>query len=337
MIPHLACPVHEPSQVGDARRQAARMATGLGFDDLALGRLALVVTELATNLVRHAKEGLLLIGVYSQAEVPTIEVICVDRGPGIRDISDSVTDGVSTAGTSGTGLGAVKRLSSQFLIFSKADCATVVVARMTADNSSLNSVQHQDLALTYAGICVSAPGETVSGDSWACRRTGANASLVIADGLGHGPEAAEAADAAVSVFMRKSGPGAADVIESCHAALRATRGAAIAAIDIDVEARSVSYCGAGNISARIINGAEDRTLMSQHGTVGLQIRKVQTIQYELPPHALFVAHSDGIVTRWVLKDVPELLACDPIILAAYLIRNNLRGRDDAAVVVVQCN
>lgn len=313
------------------------MATVLEFDDLARGRLALMVTELATNLVRHAKEGLLLIGVYSQGRVATIELISVDRGPGIRDVDESLSDGVSTGGTSGTGLGAVKRLSSQFLIFSKVNFGTVVVARLTADNSSIKPVQQQGLALTYAGICVSAPGEIVSGDSWACRRTGASASLVIADGLGHGPEAAEAADAAIGVFLGKSGHGAADVVESCHAALRSTRGAAIAAIDIDVEARSVSYCGAGNISARIINGAKDRSLLSQHGTVGLQIRKVQTVRYELPPHALLVAHSDGITTHWDLKDVPELLACDPIILAAHLVRNSLRGRDDATVVVVQCN
>lgn len=337
MSPHLACPLVESSQIGDARRQAARLAMGLGFDELALGRLALVVTELATNLVRHAKDGLLLIGAYTQAQGAAIELISVDRGPGIRDVQQSMLDGVSTGGTQGNGLGAVKRLSGQFLMFSKLGFGTVIVARLTADNSSMNTPTHRDAPLAYAGICVAAPGEAVSGDGWAYRHSGASASLVVADGLGHGPQAAEAADAAIKVFMGKSDAGAEEVVESCHAALRSTRGAALAAIDIDVEARSVTYCGAGNISTRIISGVEDRSLLSQHGTVGLQIRRIQKLRYELPPHALLVAHSDGIVTSWDLKDVPELLACDPIILAAHLVRNKLRGRDDATVVVVQCH
>ena len=337
MNPHLACPIHESSQIGDARRQAARLGAGMGFDDLALGRLALLVTELGTNLVRHATEGLLLIGAYAQSTVATIELISVDRGPGMRDAQQSLMDGVSTAGTGGTGLGAVKRLSAQFLIFSKPGFGTVIVSRLTADNSSMGPSNEQQASLAFAGICVAAPGESVCGDSWACRRDGANASFLIADGLGHGPEAAVAADAAVGVFMKQAGPGARDIVERCHAALRSTRGAAVAAIDIDVGARSISYCGAGNISARIISGVEDRSLLSQHGTVGLQMRKIQSLEYELPLHALLIAHSDGILTRWDLKDVPELLACDPIILAAHLIRNKLRGRDDATVVVVQCH
>lgn len=50
-----------------------------------------------------------------------------------------------------------------------------------------------------------------------------------------------------------------------------------------------------------------------------------------------MAHTDGILTRWNLKDLPELLSCHPIMLAAHLVRNKLRGRDDATVVVVQCS
>lgn len=326
----------ESSQIGDARRQAARMARQLGFNELALGRLALVITELATNLVRHAQQGLLLIGVYAQAEVATIELIAVDGGPGIRDIEASLADGVSTGGTAGTGLGAVRRLSGQFIVFSKPGFGTIMLARLCADNSPLRA-ESPDLALAYAGISVAAPGEAVSGDSWAGRRRGSKAWLVVADGLGHGPDAAAAADAAIGIFERETTHGAKDLVERCHVALRSTRGAALAAIAVDTETKSVMFCGAGNISARIMSGVEDRSLMSQHGTVGLQIRKLQELQYELPPHALVVAHSDGILTRWSLKEIPELLSCDPVIVAAHLVRNKLRGRDDATVVVLRCH
>lgn len=310
------------------------MAAGSGFEEPALGRLALMVTELATNLVRHAQDGLLLIGLYQQGEVATIELISIDRGPGIRDVEQAMMDGVSSAGTAGNGLGALKRIANQFLIFSKVGFGSVIVARLTRDNSPIR-LPHG--AARHAGICVAAPGEVVSGDSWASRRNGATLSVLVADGLGHGPDAADAADAAIRVFSQASYDGARDSVERAHVALRTTRGAALAVIDIDVDKRSLTFCGAGNISARIMTGIEDRSLLSQHGTVGLQVRKIQEIRYELPAHAVLVAHSDGIVTRWDLKDAPELLSCDPVILAAHLVRNKLRGRDDATAVVVHCH
>lgn len=327
----------ESSQIGDARRQAARLATSLDFDELALGRLALVVTELATNLVRHASDGLLLIGVYAQGRVATIEVISIDRGPGMSDIDRSVADGVSTGGTAGNGLGAVRRTASQFLIFSKVGFGSIIVARLTGDNSPLDSTHERGHALAYAGICIAAPGETVSGDAWACKQDASTTSILVADGLGHGPEAALAADAARQLFCEDVGSGPLDVVERCHGALRSTRGAAVAAIQIDLARQSLAFCGVGNIAARILSGTEDRSPVSQHGTVGLQVRKVRAIDYVLPDHAVLVVHTDGIITRWDLKDVPELLACSPVMLAAHLIRNKFRGRDDATVVVVQCS
>lgn len=329
--------MHESSQIGDARRQAARLATGLGFDELALGRLALVTTELATNLIRHAQDGLLLIGLYGQAGVPTIELISIDRGPGMQDVERSLSDGVSTAGTSGTGLGAVRRNSAQFIIFSKPAFGSVIVARLTADNSPLASEAGQASRLACAGICVAAPAETVSGDAWASRRSTDRLSLLVADGLGHGPDAAAAADGAMDVFVRNPDSDARNILERCHVALRSTRGAALAAIDVDLVANTLVFCAAGNIAARILSGVHDRSLLSQHGTVGLQIRKIQEVVYELPAHAVLVAHSDGIVSRWDLKELPELLSCDPIVLAAHLVHNKLRGRDDATAVVVQCH
>jgi anti-sigma regulatory factor (Ser/Thr protein kinase) len=327
----------ESSQIGDARRQAAKLASEAGFNELALGRLALVVTELATNLVRHAQDGQLLIGLRADAAVATIEVISVDRGPGMRDVGSSLSDGVSTGGSAGTGLGAVRRVAGQFLIFSRPGVCSVIVARLTADSSPLAETAPHGDSLAYAGISVAAPAETVSGDAWACRRDGTRASMIVADGLGHGPDAAEAADLAMQVFSMHAGADARAVVERCHTALRSTRGAALASIDIDVAARSVSFCGAGNIAARILSGVQDRSLLSQHGTVGVQIRRIQEVVYELPDHAVLVAHSDGIASRWDLKEVPELLSCDPIILAAHLIHTKLRGRDDATVVVMQCH
>ncbi len=99
-------------------------------------------------------------------------------------------------------------------------------------------------------------------------------------------------------------------------------------------ARSL-FCGAGNIAGRLISGIGDRSLLSQHGTVGLQIRACRTSATSGREHAILVLHSDGIATRWNLADVGGLLQCDPVVIAGWLIRDQLRGRDDATVVVVR--
>ena len=336
MTPHLACPMRESSQIGDARRQTARLGEEIGIDSVAAGRLAVVVTELATNLVRHATEGLLLIGRRTGPDGRVaIEVISIDQGPGMASTDESMTDGVSTFGSAGTGLGAVRRMSDEFFIFSKRTAGSVVVARIHPDGEGPASDHRADGAPSIGAICVAAPRETVSGDSWGFRADGERFALIVADGLGHGPAAADAADKAVAAFDALRDVGPKEIVETVHVALRSTRGAAVAAVVADRGARKLSFCGAGNVSARLISGVLDRSLMSQHGTAGLQVRRLQEVDYEWPAHALLVVHSDGIVSRWDLRAVPDLLGCDAIVVAAWLIRGHLRGRDDATVVVLR--
>jgi anti-sigma regulatory factor (Ser/Thr protein kinase) len=334
MVPHTEFAVRETSQVGAARRHAAGMSARMGFDEVAAGRLAIVVTELSNNLVRHASEGRVLLAFSRPGEPRCIEVIALDRGPGIDNVERCMADGFSTGGTPGGGLGSVRRLSREFGMFSKLGSGTIVVARVAA--SSAPARPPRDEALTeLAGVCVAAPHESVSGDSWAAVTGPSQGRLIVADGLGHGPVAAAAADAAVEVFEGTPAIDPAEVLERAHAALQGTRGAAVAIVAYDAEQGTVAVCGAGNISGRLISGVEDRALMMQHGTVGLQIRHAAAVKHVWPPHALLVLHSDGITTRWNLEDVPGLLRCPAIVVAAWILHMHLRGRDDATVVVLR--
>ena len=158
---------------------------------------------------------------------------------------------------------------------------------------------------------------------------------MVADGLGHGPQAAEAASAALRVFDANNELGPSQILELAHGALRSTRGAAVAVAALDAEAGRVLFAGAGNIAGRLISGVDDRSLLSQHGTIGLQIRRLQDVVYPWGDHALVVLHSDGLTTRWDLDDAGGLLACHPAVIAGWIIRDHLRGRDDATVVVVR--
>ncbi len=334
MIPHLDIPVSEQSQVGEARRAALRLALEHDLDETARGRIALVVTELGTNLARHATGGRVLVGCRASPQGCVMEVISIDSGPGMADVSRCLRDGYSTGSTPGTGFGAVQRLSTDFSVFSVVGRGTVILSRIWAPALAEQGVQGARPRFAHAGICLAAPGEIISGDAWDIRVDDHKATVMVADGLGHGPIAAEAAQAAIDAFRKGSGSPAA-LLERAHPLLRSTRGAAVAVAELDARTNAVVFAGAGNISGRLISGVEDRSLMSQHGTLGVQIRKLGDIHYPWPDHALLVLHSDGLTTRWKLDDVRGLLQCDPAVVAGWLVREHTRGHDDLTVVVIK--
>jgi len=329
---HAAFDVTESSRVGEARRHAVRLAESFDFDDVAAGRVALVVNELGNNLVRHAQGGRLLVGAVDDGEGGAlVEVLSLDTGPGIRDVAASLVDGFSTGGTAGQGLGAVRRLSQVFDIYSRAPGGTVVLSRLSADGAAPRATGSVEAGV----VRIPAPGEHVCGDNWSLLEREGRWLLLVADGLGHGPQAAEAADAAVAVLAdRPDGPPS-RILERMHQSMRATRGAAVALMEIDGEAGTLLHSGVGNIASRIISGVGDRTLLSQHGTVGMQIRKLQDVSYDWPPHAVIVLHSDGFTTRWTLGDAADVLQHHPALVAAWVARDQVRGRDDATLVVLK--
>ena len=323
--------VEDSSHVGEVRRLASGMARLSGFDEEDEGRVAVVVSELATNLVKHATGGVLLLRSLGGEG---LEILSLDRGPGIADLAASLNDGFSTAATAGNGLGAVRRMAGEFDIYSHAPSGTAVLARMRPRSASARAAA----ALAVGAVCIPHPGESVSGDDWDVRATARGCQVMVADGLGHGPLAREAASSALSVFRtaaRDAPPTR--VVDDCHAALRATRGAALAVADIDVAGRSLRYAGVGNIAASLFDGSGRgvQHAVSQNGTAGLGTVRSREFTYSWAPDSILVMASDGIQTRWSLSEHRGLASRDPSIIAAVLFRDHTRGRDDATVVVVK--
>ncbi|MCU1348296.1 MAG: anti-sigma regulatory factor, partial [Acidobacteria bacterium] len=115
--------VHEQSQVAEARRIAQTSAGELHLDPVAAGRAALVATELATNLIKHGGGGSILIGADEELR-GSIEIVAIDKGKGLPNVQQALADGYSTAGSPGTGLGAVQRAAVSFDLFSNAGKGT---------------------------------------------------------------------------------------------------------------------------------------------------------------------------------------------------------------------
>lgn len=325
---HASFAMEDASRVGEARRHAAQLAGQCGLGELAAGRLALVVTELATNLARHAQKGRLWLS--ARRERREVEVVAADQGPGIPDVDRSLADGFSTGGTAGTGFGAVRRLAQHFDLQSSVPGGTVVVARVGEGEFLADG--H---AACAGAVSLAAPGEAVCGDGWAFALDGERSAIMVADGLGHGPDAAEAAQVALETFREEPLAAPAQILARTHEALRRTRGAAVMVLQADAAAGVVRSAGAGNVMARLVSGVSDRTLLCQHGTAGVAIRSPEEYATPWPPHALLVVFTDGIESRWKPERLVPLLARDPTLAAAVLVRDHSRRRDDATVAVLR--
>ena len=323
------CVVSDRSQVGEARRRAAVLAGHSGLGEVPRERLALVVSELGSNLVKHGGGGELI--VRSLGVRSAIEVLALDKGKGMA-VEDCFQDGYSTVGSAGTGLGAVRRLASAVDVYSRQPGGTAIVVEV-ADGRSPAPVPAN---WQVGAVCVPKPGEEVSGDAWSVVSTSPEAvSVLVADGLGHGLGAADAARAAVRLFEAHAGRNPGSHVSDIHDALRSTRGAAAAVARIDRRTGVVTFAGIGNIAGAIVTGARARQLVSMNGTLGHEVRKINEFTYPWQDDALLVMHSDGLTGRWDLERYPGLVARHPSLVAGVLFRDFHRGRDDATVVAVR--
>lgn len=323
--------IEDSSQVGEARRSAAAIAAVVGLNETDAGKVAILATEAATNIAKHAGRGEIMLRSIDSAGVRGVELIAIDSGPGIPDIDRALRDGYSTAGTSGAGLGAFSRLATRFDIYTAASAGTVIAARVEMDRPS-----RRPPALTVGVVRAAKRGENACGDDWGISLTeDGRATLAVADGLGHGDSAAEASRRAVEIAMEHSGEAAGMVVASVHAGLRSTRGAALAVAELSPGGTGIRYAGLGNISAAVVSGRESKSLVSHNGIAGHEMRKIQEFPYDWPAGALLIMHSDGVSARWDLSKYPGLTQRDPSVVAGVIYRDFSRGRDDALVVVVR--
>jgi anti-sigma regulatory factor (Ser/Thr protein kinase) len=326
--------VSDSSAIGVARRVATQIATENGADETQAGRVAIVATELATNLVRHAGRGDLLLQVLKLDSGPVVELLAIDAGPGMSDPQRCLSDGYSTAGTAGNGLGAIRRMAQFFDLYSLPDRGTVLVARI-AIGATIDAPAPSMHAVHYGAICIALAGETVCGDGWQIAHTDTALSLIVSDGLGHGLSAHEASNEALAAFAAQPWSPPTATLGRAHERMSSTRGGAVACAIIDSERGNLCYAGVGNVAGCLIGGERSQGLVSHNGTVGAQMRRVQAFEYPWMPQQVLVMHSDGLSARWHLSDYPGLMSRHPALIAAVLFRDHARARDDATVVVAK--
>lgn len=321
--------ITDESGVGAARREAAAMARALGLDEQAAGRLAIVVTELGKNLCRHARGGELILRAVDVPAGSGVEVLALDKGPGMADVGRALGDGYSTTGTAGTGLGAVRRQSQTFDAYSQPGAGTAVLARVMDDGVAAP-------VCAVAGVCVAKPGEEVAGDGWLAVESEERTVIMVADGLGHGPDAAAASRAATLLLRREAQRTPSQILTAAHEALKTTRGAAVAVAAIDRRTRELVFSGIGNVYVQIVHpDASTVGIPSHYGTIGGDVRRIADQRHAFLRDDLLLLATDGVRPKWSWASYPALLRRDPALVAGIVYRDHSSGRDDSTVVVAR--
>jgi anti-sigma regulatory factor (Ser/Thr protein kinase) len=323
--------VSDASSVGESRRMAISVANRLGFDETLSGTLALLATEVTRNVHLHGGGGQVVIAGAEENGSVVARILAIDKGDGIANIADAMSDGFSTAGTMGTGLGAMRRMSSTLDIFTGRTGTVVMIEVVKPPEQATPSSQK----LRIAGFAIPYPGERVCGDAWFSHQTPERSVVLLVDGLGHGWGASEAAGEAVATFRQRKELAPGEIMGYIHDALRKTRGAVAAVAEIRPEEGLLTFAGVGNISGVVLEDGASRSLVSHNGTLGMMAPKIQEFRSPWTPSSTLVLHSDGLHSKWDLSSYAGIFSRHPAIIGGTLLRDFRRQRDDVSIVVTK--
>ncbi|WP_085683971.1 MULTISPECIES: ATP-binding protein [unclassified Pseudomonas] len=317
--------MEDSSQIGHARRTAQQLAERHGFDERDAGRVALVATELASNVLKHAGRGEIHLRLIPRLSGFGIEMLAVDRAQGFV-LDDCLADGYSTGGTQGIGLGAISRQAEVFDVFADSRGAVLLARLYRSDDRQPD--------LRYGVSQHSLHNDPACGDVWHLTYDRSHISALLIDGLGHGEEAERAARAGEQAFARAPFTDPVELMEDLHRDMIGTRGGAVAFAQFNGERDQLTFAGVGNIGASLIAADKSRGMASHPGIVGAQYRKARPFDYAHVNGHLLIMYSDGLQSRWNLQDYPGLVHRHPAVIATLLHRDFCRGRDDVTVLVV---
>jgi len=333
MVNHPCFTVADRSYFALLKKDIRAISISIGFSESKVGEIDIIVAEIVSNLVKHGNGGNLLVKKIIEDDIEGIEIIAIDSGPGIIDLNKMMADGMSTTNTLGHGLGAIKRLSDHFQVYTQKNWGTVLLSRVFKKPFTI-----QRKEMEVRSLIVPKPGETECGDGFHFKTIKDGFAFFLGDGLGHGKEAALAVHSAIGAFIECHETSAGECIRGIHQKVKKTRGLVGAAAYYNLKQKMWLICGVGNIAIRSVHGIEQKTLMSYNGIIGHNIPKTLK-DHETPGEEVqvLIMCSDGIRTKFDMWKYPGLLKQDLSIVAAVIFKDFARYTDDMAVVLVRIN
>jgi serine phosphatase RsbU (regulator of sigma subunit) len=179
------------------------------------------------------------------------------------------------------------------------------------------------------------PGEAECGDRCVVKISENRVLIAVIDGVGHGAEAALAAQAAADVIAEYSREPLGALMTRCHERLQRTRGAAIILMSIDVAARQLDWLGAGNVAAVLLHSNSSgmpgrKELLVRSGVAGARLPSTTTSTVPITRGDVVTLATDGV--RHGFVDGIDY-GIPPQKLAEQLLAQYQTARDDALVVV----
>ncbi len=329
-------PVIDQASVSVAREAVRALGRTLGLEPNAIEAAALVASELGHNQLAHARRGRLAVretlGRVGGGGSRGIEVIAADEGPGIPDPTAALTGTGPRSGSLGIGLSAVRSMAHELDVDVRTHEGSCLWARVFA---SRPEVRRREVAI-LGRPC---RGEGVSGDDAVFLRSQDALCLGVADGLGHGPLAREAAQAAVvALRAERASVDPAAVLATAHDAVCGTRGAVMAVARIDEVRGEVEHASIGNVVTRVEGHGRSRSFTgsaSVLGTPAAARRRAPVEHAVVEPEDAIVMFSDGLSGRLQLGDRPDLKVAAAVTIAQWLMATFARDSDDALVLVAK--
>lgn len=176
-------------------------------------------------------------------------------------------------------------------------------------------------------------GEELSGDLHVVAPFADGVVVAAIDGLGHGPEAAAAAQAAAEIIRANATEPVLSIVQRCHDGLRKSRGVVLSIVSIAALDSSLSWTGVGNVDAALVRADGRREgVPLRGGVVGYQLPQLRAVTLPIVPGDTLFLATDGIHSDFL---VDAVLADSPRALADTIFARHARSSDDALIVVAR--
>lgn len=342
----ISLPIDHESDIGICRRKGVALSKEMGFDNVKQGEIAILISELGTNVLKHGggKGKIVISQIENEQFQKAIEIWCCDSGNGIPDLRNALVDGFSKKNTLGIGLGAITRLSDEIEInpASQSYFQNEYFSGQNNFDHCLRSIKwvpsnkkislNKNLITGAVSRCH--PGEHLNGDAFLIVNVDKDLTVAaVIDGLGHGKEANLASEKAKEQIILKSDLPLDSLMKHVHNSIRGTRGATIGIARINTKTNRLQFSGIGNIESFIISSKTKKTLLSFGGIMGHNMRTPRVFDFDFLSDDTLCMYSDGITTRWRQEDIDWNIS--PQKNAEQIINNHSRPNDDATILIIR--
>ncbi|MEG6520360.1 anti-sigma regulatory factor [Desulfotomaculum sp. 1211_IL3151] len=320
----------------EAQRFIKTMAIGQGFNPQESEEFAIVASELATNLIKHAQGGQLIICPLEDNGRLGIKIETLDDGSGIADVEQAITDGFSATGSLGYGLGTINRLMDQFDIQARPDGKAGT--KITCIRWRREPIQITKTCPVSFGVATRAYRNLqFNGDAFVIKRWNEFALIALIDGLGHGQYAHIAAQTARDYIENHYVQPLDALFRGSGRACRSTRGVVMALARFDWQEGTINlnFASVGNITARVFGSLNPKSFLTHRGIVGLNAPHPVVSAYNWHSEFCLILHTDGLSTDWHWNDFPNLAVESATRVAQHLLLKLANGNDDATIIVVK--